>query len=427
MTLSRHLIVFSVLLALSTPLPAAAASPDFLVTNWRTEDGLPHSSVNSLVQTRDGYLWIGTYVGVVRFDGARFVHFSTANLPQLGSGRVSRLFEDRDGVLWIGLESGRLLAFQNGEARIHLPNSDPPGQTVIAMAQDKAGTTWLQTASGQLGRLTFDSVEFVATTGPLNHRPSLGLLVDTAGVLWVGTRDGLQVWNEGRLRTPPGMAAAPNQPVETFALARDGGLWTFRDRILSKIRDEKTVLEEVVPTGFTGPGMELLETHDGRLWLAAGDGSLFCRESSGVWQALTGRPGLQGSNRALCEDHEGNLWRGGFGSGLTRLRPRLFTSRELPATDQDRYAMGVAADAAGNVWALFNAQTLGRVDATTHDLQFWKPPELPQAFRSLFHDHAGSLWLGTGNGQLYRLYAGKRSHAVARHRGPVFSRCALHR
>ena len=54
---------------------------------WRTEEGLTHSGVNSIVQTRDGYLWIGTYVGLARFDGVRFVHFSTANLPQLGPDR----------------------------------------------------------------------------------------------------------------------------------------------------------------------------------------------------------------------------------------------------------------------------------------------------------------------------------------------------
>ena len=145
-SLGCRLMVF--LLLLICLRTALAASCEYLATNWRTEDGLPHSSINSLVQTRDGYLWIGTFVGVVRFDGARFTRFSSANLPQLGPGRVSKLFEDRDGVLWIGLESGRLVAWKDGVARIHLQNSDPPNQAIVSMVQDKAGIIWLQTSSG---------------------------------------------------------------------------------------------------------------------------------------------------------------------------------------------------------------------------------------------------------------------------------------
>jgi streptogramin lyase len=151
----------------------------------------------------------------------------------MGPGRISKLFEARDGTLWIGLESGRLLAFKDGEARIHLPNSDPPGQAIIAMVQDPTDTIWLQTSSGKLGRLTADSVEFVATTGPLNHRSSLGLLADDKGVLWVGTKDGLKVWLDGQLNPPPNMTETPGQPLDAFASARDGAWWIFQDRRLN--------------------------------------------------------------------------------------------------------------------------------------------------------------------------------------------------
>jgi len=132
-------------LVLTIMLPwllATATESQYLVTNWRTEDGLPHSSINAIIQSRDGYLWIGTFVGIVRFDGARFTRYSSANLPQLGPGRVSRLFEDSTGTLWIGLETGRLLAWKDSVVRIHLQNSDPPNQAIVAMAEDKAGSRY---------------------------------------------------------------------------------------------------------------------------------------------------------------------------------------------------------------------------------------------------------------------------------------------
>lgn len=389
--------------------PAATNAPrDFLVSNWRTEDGLPHSGVNCLLQTRDGYLWIGTYVGVVRFDGVRFVHFSTANLPQLGPGRVSCLFEDRNNVLWIGLESGRLLAWKGTEIRVHLQNSDPPNQAIVAMAQDQAGTLWLQTSSGRLGRLTSDSVEFVATTGGSLMRSSLGLLVDAEGRLWVGTKDGLKVWREGGLTTPPGMAETPNEPLDAFALARGGGVWTYRARKLQRLKEGVVAMECPAPVGLNSPVVNVLEARDGRVWLAAGDsGNLFCRESSGEWRAIAAELGLQGGNRVLCEDREGNLWRGGFGSGLTRLRPKLFAVHELPATEPDRYALGISADAAGNVWALFNARWLGRCEPGATSFQLSSAADQNLGFRTLFTEPGGALWLSTGDGHVYRRTAGR--------------------
>src|SRR5260221_6825842 len=69
---------------------------------WQTEDGLPEHSVTAIVQTRDGYLWFGTYNGLVRFDGVRFKIFDTSNTPQLTSSRVTRFFDDADGYLLNG-------------------------------------------------------------------------------------------------------------------------------------------------------------------------------------------------------------------------------------------------------------------------------------------------------------------------------------
>ena len=239
------------------------------------------------------------------------------------------------------------------------------------------------------------------------HRSSLGLLVDAAGVLWVGTKDGLKTWRNERLVTPPGMEETLNQPLEAFAEGRDGAIWTFRNRELRKVKDGKTLLRSDAPAGFASVAVAVLEAANRHLWLAAHEGGLFCQSRSGEWRAVSAELGLQGGNSALCEDREGNLWRGGFGSGLARLRPRLFTAHEMPAIQHDRYAMSLCADASGNVWAMFNSGTLGRVEAGTHALQFWQSPELPQNFRTLLDDHIDSLWMGTGDGRLYRRRDGK--------------------
>lgn len=82
--------------------PAAAAPQHFFTRTWQVEQGLPQNKVTAVVQTRDGYLWVGTYCGLARFDGVRFTVFDDDNTPQLHSSRVTSLFEAPDGALWIG-------------------------------------------------------------------------------------------------------------------------------------------------------------------------------------------------------------------------------------------------------------------------------------------------------------------------------------
>jgi ligand-binding sensor domain-containing protein len=85
---------------------AACAAPNFVSRVWLRENGLPQNTVTSVLQTHDGYLWIGTYNGLARFDGVRFVCYDRGNTPDLADSRVTSLFEDKEGTLWIGHETG---------------------------------------------------------------------------------------------------------------------------------------------------------------------------------------------------------------------------------------------------------------------------------------------------------------------------------
>src|SRR5262245_17689103 len=88
------------------PPPSTPAAAQYIARTWGTAEGLPQNTVMSIVQTRDGYLWLGTFGGLVRFDGHAFTVFNPGHTPGLASGRIVRLLEDRRGVLWIGSEGG---------------------------------------------------------------------------------------------------------------------------------------------------------------------------------------------------------------------------------------------------------------------------------------------------------------------------------
>ncbi len=86
----------------------------YLHTVWTTEDGLPQNSINDIVQTRDGYLWLTTFGGLVRFDGITFRVFDMAHAEGLASNRLMRLYEDRSGALWMSHERGEITRYQDG-------------------------------------------------------------------------------------------------------------------------------------------------------------------------------------------------------------------------------------------------------------------------------------------------------------------------
>jgi ligand-binding sensor domain-containing protein len=90
-------------------LDPAKAITQYAHDVWRDRDGLPQNTVQAIVQTRDGYLWLGTEAGLARFDGARFTVFDRKNTPELGHDHILALHESRDGGLWIGTRRGGLL------------------------------------------------------------------------------------------------------------------------------------------------------------------------------------------------------------------------------------------------------------------------------------------------------------------------------
>src|SRR5688500_10566961 len=108
-----------VLAATASATPAAALDPHKLLTQyghdvWQIEDGLPQNTIRAIRQTRDGYLWLATEEGLVRFDGVRFAVFDPVNTPEMPVSFVNTIFEDDAGVLWIGTGGGGLVRLQDG-------------------------------------------------------------------------------------------------------------------------------------------------------------------------------------------------------------------------------------------------------------------------------------------------------------------------
>ena len=158
---------------------------------WLDRDGLPQNSVRVIRQTRNGYLWLGTEEGLVRFDGVRFTVYSSRNVPAFRQNTVEAILEGRDGSLWIGTANGLLR--KRGEEFIAYRVADGlPDDSVLSLLEDREGTLWIGTARQGLVRRSQE--RFHSPLGKAQGLPGekvITLLQSRDGAVWIGTDSGL--------------------------------------------------------------------------------------------------------------------------------------------------------------------------------------------------------------------------------------------
>jgi len=384
----------------STPVSAA---PNYFVRAWQAEQGLPQNKVTAVVQSRDGYLWVGTYSGLARFDGVRFTVFDENNTPALRSSRVTSLFEAANGVLWIGDESGHVTQYKNEAftaAEFHPAWS---GGKIYDIAADGTGDVWVLNESGQLARVS-DGRVLTPESG------TVAKLVDMTrsaeGRIWVAREGRVSALAEGRVRPLPFPEGANGTYpyVQGIGASRDNGLWIASDGRLRKWKDGQWVDDlGNAPWGGT-PVTRLVETKRGVL--AAGTAE------SGLYLIFPGqnRKPLHFDHSSgfpsdwvisLCEDREGNLWVGTGGGGLVIVRPNNIETVSPPDQWQGRAVLSVCPGQDGTLW-------VGTEGAGLYRLQNddWTNFGSAQGIRnsyvwSLAEDPEGRIWAGTWGGGLF--------------------------
>src|SRR3954451_25194483 len=158
---------------------------------WRTEDGLPQNTVPAIVQSRDGYLWAGTELGLVRFDGTHFTVFDKSNTPELKANVILALLQDRRGTLWIGTVGGGLTRFADGKFTTFTTRDGLSNDSISCLLEDASGDIWIGTNGGGLNRLHGGQFSSYDTGTNLADNQVFALAKGRDGAVWVGTHDGL--------------------------------------------------------------------------------------------------------------------------------------------------------------------------------------------------------------------------------------------
>jgi PAS domain S-box-containing protein len=299
-------LVLSLLLSLPLQaLDSAKSVFQFNVHGWSRVSGLPADRVNSIAQTKDGFIWLGTRSGLVRFDGQEFTVTSAESVAR-DSQEVINLHPAKNGGIWYALNSGRVGRF---DGRKYLAIEDGPrqqrsfeGSTVIEAAD---GTLWIGSDSGLRkwsgGNLTTAVPDSIALGSVL------ALAEDASKRLWIGTANrGLFTWADGKLAQVVDDMSA-NIRVSAIAIDRDGQIWAGTENGL-RCFDHDGRSKNIVPV--EGEITALLMDHNGDIW-AGTSGSGLARYQKGAVTSLRKVDGL-GSDHITClfEDIEGSVWVG---------------------------------------------------------------------------------------------------------------------
>ncbi len=368
---------------------------------WQTEDGLPQNSVTCLLQSRQGYLWFGTYAGLTRFDGATFTVYDSERFPGLADNRITALCEDEQGNLWIGHETGSITRFgQNGMETIELPDRAQRSE-ILGMAASSAGSVWVLNRGGWLVQLPQETViEPPAVAGPMAN--SHGIVAENDGSVWCLRRGRLeQILADGpTLWKAPGAASPVAAQAITPAWA--GGIWiSIEGRVRRMHRDAWQEDPPEQPWADKAIA-NLEELADGGILVGTRESGLYLCDAAGRVRHFSTTNGLSQSwVRSMLQDREGTLWVGLGNGGLNAIRSVHFEGVNPPDHWGGRSVLSVTAAQDGGVWVGTEGAGLyrWRDEAWSH---YAEPQGLLNRYVwSVAETRKGELLVGTWSGGLF--------------------------
>ena len=401
-------VLVAVILAALCGSTAFALDPRKAITQYvhmhlDAEQGLPQRYALSIVQTPDGYLWVGTVNGLARFDGVRFTVFDTTTTAAIKQGYIWVLFVDKAGVLWVGTYGGGLTRYQDGIFTTYGTANGLSNEMVRAICQSRDGSLWIGTNDG-LNRFKDGRFTVYRKKDGLSSSYIRSLHEDRHGTLWIGTSVGLDRFDAGRFAAYPlfdDHGLPESKPVYAITERKDGSLWfgLFGGGLR---RLQHTVMTTLgVKDGLDDPFINVLrEDADGSLWIGTQGGLFRLAEDGRVSRFTFGCQVF-----SLAEDDEGALWVG-TQMGLNRFSNGRFWRYKREEGLPSDTVWSIFPGSGDQMWIGTDFGTLTRFQGDKFDQ--YKNPEWSDhtVLRAVYESEDGSVWSGLDGGGLVRFKDG---------------------
>ena len=379
-------------------------------TSWTMKDGAP-SEIFAIAQTGDGYLWLGTSTGLVRFDGFHFENYESPFGQALPSRNVSSLLAVPDGGLWVGFSSGDVSLLKNGRVTSYGQKDGLPPSPVRSLVRDRQGRIW---AASLTGLSLFEGSQWRRIGAEWNFSGgATAALVDHAGTIWIGSVDSLKFLPQGAGKFQT--AATGLRYVTSLAETADGAVWM--SQLSGPVRPVRPPFSHQLTAPMAG-SLKAFFDDQGSLWGPTLEKGLWRAphperfetwkpaELKALTEHYTRADGLTSDYaETIFQDSEGDIWVG-TNAGLDRFRQSAATAVSLPSNPY----MSLAPGEEGGVWV----SPLNHAVRLVVDRRFLD--KLPEEFvqirdRSascIYRDAKGTLWMGTDLG-LLRFSGGRLS------------------
>lgn len=371
----------------------------YIHRSWQTIDGLPQNSAHSLAQTDDGYVWIATQEGLVRFDGVSFKVFNRTDYPQLGSNDIRALFKAPDGSLWIGTYGGGAAKFSKGGFRLFNKESGLNENLIKTVYVDKNNCAWLGTYRNGINIICEDKITTFTSADGLPD-DSIRVITGEKDIIWVGTTKGLAKISKGRVvkvfNTSNGLK---NENISSLFIDLSSVIWAgTKTGHVHSISGDRIDSFLIPFTGQSDSVNVIFKDRDQNLWIGT-DSGLHRSNYSSIETFSTSDGLTYNSVRSIFEDSEGSIWVGTSGGGINIFSEgavKTISHKDgLTSTD----ILPVLFDSAGNLWAGTAGSGLDVLKTDgTHRNYSTKSGINDTRVLSLLEDESGLIWIGTLSG-----------------------------
>ncbi len=380
----------------------------YILDIWQTDEGLPQNSIQSIIQTKDGYIWAATQEGIVRFDGIQFTIFDVRNTPEIKNNYINYLFEDSKGYLWICTNGGGVTKYYNGIFEALNTEKGFASDFINSMTEDKNGILWF---ASQQGLVKYDgkSSKLITTSNGLPTNILTNIKTARNGDLLIcSDGGGFIIYNGSSFRVYNQQQGLLANSIQNCLEDSRGNIWLASIAGLSRIFNGE-IFNYTEADGVPGGGLSTIyEDSKNTLWLGATVGGLV-RFRGGNYEIFDAKKGLSNNSIfSLFEDREGSLWIGTNGNGINRLKNGKFVCYTVMEGLNSNFVWSVSEDNSGNIWVSTNDKGLNKISNGAVTLSLTDKDGLPSNnVRCVLADSRGDVWVGTSGGGLMIYSQGK--------------------